>query len=422
MQASLPASTGLQVFLEKTEGGTLRTLSVLSAAESLTDWLAQKLTTEAGLSEQQSDSLVEALRYCGFTVERNSEWHITQQARVFLQEHLLSDPDLHKRIHRLLFSIATSEAPRDENREIPAYLSMPAGIAYHQSVLDQKAGLAIYAQSFNSELTGDQWLLARLATEQQLLGILPVDAIEPAFLAGMLLYKEGRYREAERRLKTVASSRQHRTEVAIAAHLVGRLMAKRFRRQDAESFLRHSLSMLVELGDKHGEAQVLHTLGTLIIKSHPIQAEQYLRRSVAMLSEMKDKHGVAQVLHDLGRLVAKRDPAEAEQLLRESLGIGEQIGHRHHQAQVLHDLGRLVAKRDSAEAERLLRESLAKLIEMKDKPGVAQVLDALGRLIATVDQSEALVLLRRSLDINRELGLSDHVRRQSRLIAKIESR
>jgi hypothetical protein len=55
-------------------------------------------------------------------VERNSEWHFTNQARVFLQEQLLRDPDLHKRVHGLLLSIDTSDVSGNEKREIPAYL------------------------------------------------------------------------------------------------------------------------------------------------------------------------------------------------------------------------------------------------------------------------------------------------------------
>ena len=423
-------------------------LSALCAAESLTDEVAIQLSTVAGLEEKEAIRFVRALHHADFVIERNSEWHFNSQMRTYLSANLVNQPTLFSAAHSLLFEISVTGDPKCAGESIPRYLLSGVGKAFHKSASSAVDGLKLYMEAASRELDGTQWLLGRLAIEQQEQGILPKGAVEPPFLRGMTLYQERRLNEAEYFLRRVIKSEEIREEVAISCHLIGKMDSRkpgmhaaaeellrrsieigekihhehhlaqalhtlgqlvgkdRSRVKEAEELLRRSLALLVKLHDQHGQAQALHTLGQLVGKdrSRVKEAEELLRRCLAL---DKTQHGQAQALHTLGQLVGKDRSRvkEAEELLRRSIEIGEKIHHEHHLAQALHTLGQLVGKDRSRvkEAEELLRRSLALLVKLHDQHGQAQALHTLGQLVGK-DRSrvkEAEELLRRSLEISK---------------------
>jgi tetratricopeptide (TPR) repeat protein len=240
--------------------------------------------------------------------------------------------------------------------EVPLYLFSPAGKAYHHTALSPESGIDLYQEAYGLS-TSQQWLAAKLATEQQKLRIIPKGAIEPAFLHGMVLYREGDRAEAEQVLRQVAYSPEERIEVAIAAHIVGRSLW-RTNAHEAEKLLRRSLKIGEALGNQHHQAQVLHTLGQNLWRTNAREAEQLLRRSLKMLETLGDRYGQAQVLHTLGQKLWQTNAPEAEQLLRRSLEIGEALRNQHHQAQVLYTLGKSLWPSDHVQGEALLLKSL----------------------------------------------------------------
>jgi len=293
--------------------------------------------------------------------------------------------------------------------ELPRYLIEGPGEAYHASALSPVEGLPKYAAIALSGHSGQQWLAARLAREQEAAGILPRGSFEIDFLNGMVCYREGSLKEAERLLRKVIETIADRVEVAIALHIIGRLDGQRGRIQQAEAELSRSITIRRKLDDVHGEAQVLHTLGQLIGRDRrrSAQAEGMLRQSLTILRALGDVRGEAQVLHTLGQLVGRyrRRSAEAEGLLRQSLTL-EHDQWAFGEAQVLHTLGQLIGRdrRRSAEAEQLLRQSLGIGEQQKNRPHQAQVLYSLGKLLARLDrEDEGIRMLRRSLAINREM-------------------
>ncbi len=345
---------------------------------------------------------VAALHISGFVVERNSEWHIASKEREYLVRELLEDRELFSQCNHFLIEVAQEGSANRRDSEIPAYLLGAVGSAYHKTAVSPAEGLPLYAEAFTGSL-GQQWLAARLITEQERLGVLPSGAIEPAFLRGMVLYREGRRAEAIQALRPVANSKEQRQEVAVACHLVGRSLWARSP-TEAEGMLRRSLDILEEIRDRHGQAQVLHTLGQNLWRRDPTEAEGMLRRSLEIGEAIGHRFHQAQVLHTLGQNLWWRDPTEAEGMLRRSLDILEKIRDRHGQAQVLHTLGQKLWRRDATEAEGMLRRSLDILEKIGDHRGQAMLLLSLGRFLWETDKDEGAGkdLMLRSLQLNRD--------------------
>jgi tetratricopeptide (TPR) repeat protein len=402
----------LKTFLTAAGDIFLKPLCALSAAESLTDEVAIQLVIQSGLEEKIAARFIKALHFSDFIVERNSEWNFTGESRSYLSQRLIEQSELFRAVNELLYQISNSSNPSCDGDTIPRYLLSDVGKAYHKSSISPTDGLKLYATAAGKNLSGNQWLLGKLAIEQQEQGILPRRAIEPPFIQGMVFYRERRIDEAEKYLRRVIVSDEIREEVAIACHLTGKIESgKPGMAKEAEELLRRSLDLLEKLHDQHGQAQALHSLGQLIGKNRnrAEEAEKLLKRSVEIGEQIHHEYHQAQALNSLVQLIGKdRNRAgEAEKLLKRSLKIGEQIHHEYHQAQALNPLGQLIGKdRNRAEeAEKLLRRSLEIGEKIHHEDHQAQAIHSLGQLIGK-DRNraeEAEKLLRRSLDLKEKL-------------------
>lgn len=392
----------LAAFLEAAPPGSINALLALAAPESLSDWLAEQLIALSDFKVVEPTKLLEALHFAGFVIERNSEWHFSESERAFLTEELLNTPRLFASCHHFLFNLASKAEAQRIDAEIPAYLQSPVGRAYHCSAIDPAKGLLLYRETY-AAAPGEHWLAARLASEQQRMAVLPPRSIEPAFLSGMVLYKEGKHVQALKILRPLAFANFDRYEVGVAAHLVGRSLKRRDPRT-ADRLLRRSLNVRVRIGDFFGEAQTLHTLAQFVWDRRPRQAEAYLRRSLDLLTELGDVHGQAEVMHSLGQKLWQTRPEEAENLLRQSIAMLSDLGDAHGQAQVLHSLGQKLIALRPQEAEPLLNQSLSLLLKTGDRLGQAQVLHDIARIAATRDVDEANNLLQSSLSIGVDAG------------------
>ncbi|MGE6314543.1 tetratricopeptide repeat protein, partial [Shewanella baltica] len=279
----------LQQFFAAAGNVFIKPFSILGVAESLTDEVATELVMLTGLPEKKAIQFVRALHFCDFVVERNSEWHFSQNILEFLNKRIDIHSELVQKAHQTLFDIAIKGDVKSAGKTIPRYLVSGIGRAYHKSPSSPKEGLEYYSQAANKLADGSQWLLGKLAIEQQSRGILPASAIEPSFIRGMTLYKEQRYEDAEKLFRRVILSKEIRIEVAIACHIVGRQIGRKAGGfTEAEELLRRSIELLKQVNDKHGQAQVLHTLGQLLGKdrSRAKEAEELLRRSIELLKQV----------------------------------------------------------------------------------------------------------------------------------------
>ena len=392
----------LSAFLEAAPRGSLRVLTALSAAESLSDWLAQALIDLVCPGQQQLREFVAALHLAGFVVERNSEWHLAAAERRFLANELLKNQSLFAQCHAYLAGIAFSDAAPDHDVEVPKYLVGPVGRAYHRTALAPQDGLHLYSELETGSLA-ESWLAARLIVQQQSEGIIPADAIEPDFLRGMVLYREGKNAEAMRVLRRVAYSRETRFEVAVAAHLYGRDLRRRHY-AEALRLLRKSVAIGRSIGKLHHEAQALHTLGQVLWQQNPKRAEDHLRMSLQLLTEIGDRLGQAEVLLTLGQKLSHQGHEDAEGMLRRSVEIEEAEGTLHGLALALQALGQCVARANRAEAEALLRRSIA----LGEKTGhlrhqaIAHL--TLGKILWPESPEDARNEFLRSLNLNRARG------------------
>ena len=292
----------LNAFLAAAGQIYLRPLYALAAAESLTDEVATQLAIEAGLEKADANRLVTALHFSDFVIERNSEWNLTAQSRGYLSERLIEQREFCSSIHAFLYEISTTGDPTCAGDTIPRYLLSNVGKAYHKSPTSPSDGLKLYAAAADLELTGTQWLLGKLAIEQQEQGILPNNAVEPPFLRGMTLYREKRISEAEGYLERVTKSDEVREEVAIACHLVGKIKSRKPGMQvEAEELLRRSLLIGENLRNKNHMAQVLFTLGKLIWDKNRPEAEQMIERSIELNRLTKNYWALNMVQKELSR-------------------------------------------------------------------------------------------------------------------------
>ncbi|MCP4689519.1 MAG: tetratricopeptide repeat protein, partial [Desulfobacterales bacterium] len=252
--------------------GLRNVLQVLSAAVALTDDLARALLADMETGGVSTASIIECLRDCDFVAETEDEWRFEKEARRHLLSRLETDPDLTKKAHAILRTLAADPPP---DIRLPAYLTWRLGLAYHTAVFDAREALELYLASYSPENTGKGWLLGILAEEQQKSGWLPAAAIEPAFFRGMSLYKEGRWEEAEGFLIRVSRSEEPRKEVAEALYFLGAIAEKQ--RGDvkaAEQHLAKSLKLFEQIRDASRRDQVEHALHRLSLSDEQAVEEQ----------------------------------------------------------------------------------------------------------------------------------------------------
>ncbi len=176
----------------------------------------------------------------------------------------------------------------------------------------------------------------------------------------------------------------------------------------ARGVLRESIAMSEELGDRRGRATSLNQMASIEHEQGNLEvARSRLRESITVKEDLGDRQGCATSLHQLAMIEHDQgNPAEARKLLRESIAVSEELGDRRGRAASLHQLAIIEHDQgNSAEARRLLRKSIAVLEELGDRRGRAACLHQLAMI--EHDQgnpAEARRLLRESIAVYEELG------------------
>jgi tetratricopeptide (TPR) repeat protein len=422
-------SAALRSDVEAFIGGDHRThvaLLTISAAESLTDDLAEYLLADE-FDEGWVAVFVDAVHRCDFVIERNSEWHLAPTVRTALHERLQESGSEAQRVHGMLFALAHA-AGEGDHLELPRYLEDAVGETYHGTFTGGQDAARGYGAIAKRPRSGLQWLAARLATEQVEMGVLPPDQLEVVFLNGMLHLREGHWDLAEPFLRQVAESDEQRSEVALAAHLVGQRDVRSFARVDEGiRLLRHSVRVNTENGDRLHLGQVMHSLAQALLNGvgHETEAEDLLRDSIAIDAEHGGAGGWSLAKQTLGSLLGRRPGRadEGEDLLLENLEAAERQGDRIRVSQTLHLLGQLVGRAAgrNEQAERYLRRSLAMEAELGRKSELASVQHTLAQLISQDPsrRSEALELYQASLDFGRSARRLDHQAQVLRGMARV---
>lgn len=399
----------LAAFLSEAPDWLERSLLALGAAVSLTDDLASALVADCVPPNVDAVSVIRLLRSCDFVVARNSEWHFDPGIRRWQVERLSEQRTFAASRHAIVRYFSDSHTDRSAAGDtVPSYLFTLAGRAYHQVYNDNENGVRLYAQAARGQFSGFQWLAGVLAEEQQELGLLPKNAIEPAFLRGMALYQEGNPTGAEQHLTRVIQSGDERIEVAIAFHILGVISARRRKFQAALEFLDRGVSLHGRLQQFHGLWMVLNTRGSVKRDIRDIEAALVdLDRAVFLAEDSGDLRSVAMVLNSRGGV--KRDRGDLDGALvdlNRAAVLAEKSGDRRNLAFILHSRGGV--KRDLGDLEGAAADlDHAVLLAEKtgDRRSLAMILNTRGGLRRDRgDVEDALADVGRAIDIGSRQG------------------
>nr|XP_058951789.1 tetratricopeptide repeat protein 28-like [Pocillopora verrucosa] len=176
-----------------------------------------------------------------------------------------------------------------------------------------------------------------------------------------------------------------------------------------------ALPIQIEIGDRHEEARVYRSLGTVFRSLGKYdKAREYLEKALAIQIEIGDRNGEARVYGSLGTVfqsLGKYD--KAREYLEKALAIQIEIGDRNGEATVYMGLGTVfksLGKYDKA--REYLEKALAIQIEIGDRNGEATSYATLGSLFMSLgnydkarEYLEKALPLKIDMDIGRKDGI-----------------
>lgn len=225
--------------------------------------------------------------------------------------------------------------------------------------------------------------------------------------------------EGRARLETILrlSSDGHRKERAKVCIFLGALSTAQGDFPAAEAFLKQSLSLYEQLGDRWGVAASQNALGISSRDRGDYRtAETYFERSLACWRELPDRLATARCLHNRAN-VAKvlGDYPRAQNALREATVIFQEVGDRSGAAWSINQQGDIAREQgDLAAARDFYQGSLQAFREAGDHWGSARSLADLGRVYCEhKEYAEAHNAYREALEVFAELG---HKRGMARVL------
>ncbi len=171
-----------------------------------------------------------------------------------------------------------------------------------------------------------------------------------------------------------------RNVVEFARHLFDFLWVRGYWRVGQER-MNQSVTAAQQLGDRSGEALLLHELGVLCrVEGDWEEARRCFDQSLALEENLGDDFGKARTLHKLGVLSKEQgDYAEARRYFEDSLALD--LDDKRGKARTLHHIGVLCMEQgDYMEARRCLDQSLALEVELGDDRRRVRTLSELGAL------------------------------------------
>ena len=208
-------------------------------------------------------------------------------------------------------------------------------------------------------------------------------------------------------LLPVCSSTRH-TTLAEGLGQVGKQYLHIAQYDTALDYLKRSLAIQQEIGDKSGEGTTLNNISQIFkARGDYDTALDYLKRSLAIVEEIGDKASVGGALNNISVLYhARGDYDTALDYLKRSLAIQQEIGDKSGEGTTLNNISALYhARGDYDTALDYLKRSLAIRQEIGDKSGEGTTLNNISALYhACGDYDTALDYLKRSLAIQQEIG------------------
>ena len=176
----------------------------------------------------------------------------------------------------------------------------------------------------------------------------------------------------------------------------------------AEEYQRKALAIRKETGDKKEEATCCGNLGTVYLSvSEYAKAEEYLKNALAMKKEVGDKKGEAACYGNLGNVyLSLGDYAKAEEHQKKALAIIKEMGDREGEATCYVNLGCLSESYgEYGKAEEYQRKALAIEKEIGDKQGESSCYLNLGNMyISLGEYAKAEEHQKKALAMIKEIG------------------
>uniref|UniRef100_Q3AQG5 TPR repeat n=1 Tax=Chlorobium chlorochromatii (strain CaD3) TaxID=340177 RepID=Q3AQG5_CHLCH len=176
----------------------------------------------------------------------------------------------------------------------------------------------------------------------------------------------------------------------------------------ALDYLKRSLAIVEEIGDKSGEGTTLNNISQIYdARGDYDTALDYLKRSLAIVEEIGDKARVGAALNNISQIFkARGDYDTALDYLKRSLNIRQEIGDKSGEGVTLNNISQIFkAWSDYDTALDYLKRSFAIRQEIGDKKGEGTTLDNIGKIyLAKGDYDTALDYLKRSFTITHEIG------------------
>ena len=357
------------------------------------------------------------------------QWRFAQPARTHFISRLEQHGEVHLELHGYLKDYFSAEHERIRQADSPQARELEWRVAYHLAPVAPEEAVE-RLRDFGEKAVRSN----RLADVKSVLDVfaeqnrwLSAYEVERAYFEGRYAYAKHNYDFAENRFDLVWRQSKDDNIKAIAGHLLGVIWARRSEHQwlvRSEEVMRESLELLQSLGDRHGEAMVLNSLGDVLVdmggRTRQEEAEQHYRRSLELSQSLGDRRSEAIILNSLGGVLVdmsgRARQEEAEQHYRRSLELRQSLGDRHGEAMILNSLGSVLVnlggRARQEEAEQHYRRSLELLHSLGDRRGEAMVLNSLGGVLVKLGgrarQEEAEQHYRRSLEIGENLGMRHH--------------
>ncbi len=226
-------------------------------------------------------------------------------------------------------------------------------------------------------------------------------------IAGQLLFKGKGQQALEHWLPAIMDSGDSK-EKASALVCAARILKLQGDLDTALGYLKQSLAIRQEIGDRQGEGTTLNNIAANYnARGDYGTALTYLKQSLAIQQEIGDRQGEGTTLNNISQIYdARGDYANALTYLKQSLAICQEIGHRQGEGTTLNNTSQIYdARGDYANALTCLKQSLAIQQEIGDRQGEGVTLNNIAlNYNARGDLDTALTHLQQSLAIRREIG------------------
>jgi tetratricopeptide (TPR) repeat protein len=336
------------------------------------------------LKDHPAKLTAEALTALGLVAEAEGKY---QEARRLHQEALaileqLGDQRGRATLFHNLGALAYQQGDYDEARRLyreSLLLKEQEGVKGRKAATLTGLGRLAYEQGRRAEARQlyEEALDDLNKDDEHLLGTL-------LQLTGIVSQTEGKLEMARQLYEQALATFQQlgdRAGEASLLHQFGTFYQDQGKYEEAQRFYQHALTIFEQLGHQMDRAGTLHELGNIAYQQgHYDEARALYHESLAAAEKLGNQDARATTLYQLGTVAREQGKyQEAHQYYQESLIIAERLDRPEGQARILGQLGIIAREQgDYQEARHCYETALAMLQQLNDQHGIAIMTFQLG--------------------------------------------